>query len=318
MIDFGNIRIKKTDEDSICKLIRQERFDAETEEKLLRFFGAEALSYPNLIGEHRTYRKFVVLSTQRSGSTYIASLLQSHPSAVCYNEIFHPEKCHYNYPFFPEENNPEMLFIRDADPVEFLRQYVFRKYLTPFSAVGFKLHYSQAIDKRFVAMWTHLLRDKEICFIHVSRANLLKTLISLKMAQLTNVWSMKHPAFVSNLKETGLAALSTQDVENIDISLTFHLDFNETRDFFIHHTQQQKIFLGSIRKHPVLHLTYEDFETNATEDIIRMLNFLHLKKRPLYTKVDKQSKKKDSEVVTNYTELKAQFKETPWFEFFTE
>jgi LPS sulfotransferase NodH len=73
-------------------------------------------------------QKFVILSAQRSGSTLLMSLLDSHPNIECWDEIF---DCHHHIHTFPS----------------------FEKYAATLDAgaIGFKLQYNQIED-----MWGDL------------------------------------------------------------------------------------------------------------------------------------------------------------------
>ena len=101
--------------------IPQISYPEATELKIRKVFGVDEVTYPNLAGAHQDYQKFILLTTQRSGSALLTLLLRSHPHIVCYNEIFHPDFCAFDYPFFPRKEDPEILSFRNSKPKKFLQ-----------------------------------------------------------------------------------------------------------------------------------------------------------------------------------------------------
>jgi LPS sulfotransferase NodH len=315
MIFFSKNKSKKKIESTIRNLISQDHFSEERLNELFTDYGSREVTYPNIIGDSSIYKKFIILSKQRSGSTYLASLLQSHPNVVCYNELFHQEKCHFNYPFFPMETNSEMISIRNDFPKYFIEEIVFRKYLHNFKAVGFKLLYNQTFDEKNERAWDLLFKNKNIHIVHLIRKNYLHAFISLKLALSTGVWSMPV-SLNKNNSETGL--LKSPNPELMQNPISFNLDIEETKKYFLDSEKDIMDFTLAINNHPVLEVFYEDFLNNSQSAINNTLAFLGLGSHDLHSSTIKQNRFKASEIVTNYSELKEFFRNTKWEVFFIE
>ncbi|MCG6870479.1 MAG: sulfotransferase [Gammaproteobacteria bacterium] len=141
-----------------------------------------------------TQTRFMVLGSQRTGSTLIRTSLDSHPSIRCYGEIFlMPGIGPDSYPYYVSQSRD-----RKVKDLVFRRRLV-RKFLHElynndiFDAVGFKFMYSQA--KRFpyrrAPTVVDYAREHGVRIIHVIRENALKTLISRINARNTGIYHVK-------------------------------------------------------------------------------------------------------------------------------
>ncbi len=130
--------------------------------------------------------RFVLLTTQRTGSTWVRTSLNSHPAIASYGELF--LEWGRGFPsgaqFAPlDVEYFESRLRRDADSVgpvsraRCCRAYLDELYRSPRPerAVGFKLMYSQV--RRNPALVAYLLASR-VRVIHLSRDNLLDVVIS--------------------------------------------------------------------------------------------------------------------------------------------
>lgn len=119
--------------------------------------------------------RFVILTSQRSGSTWLVSLLNQLKDTKAYGELFLPRKhvenwdADFAYPRFNEVRG-QMGGIR---PMQVFH-YMDRVYQHP-GAVGFKLMYSQLYryPELLIYFWTHRVR-----VVHLVRKNPLDLVIS--------------------------------------------------------------------------------------------------------------------------------------------
>lgn len=136
--------------------------------------------------------KFVVFGLQRTGTSWIETLLDSHPDVSCLGEIFYFTQGRFPLTK-PRGRRTEMSYRRhvESSPGKRLMHYIARKKLvnetlnaiysrSGYSAIGFKLMYDQAI--RFPAVLNYVHKDN-VKVIHVVRTNVLKTHISLSSAK---------------------------------------------------------------------------------------------------------------------------------------
>jgi len=114
--------------------------------------------------------RFAIVGNPRTGSSYLASLLDSHPDIACWNyEIFDAD---------------EAFDASSCDlPEHFLTEHVLPVKAT---AVGFKLLWD-ALDRR-KAIW-EALRSLEFVLLHVYRENLLDSFISFRLATLNQAFT---------------------------------------------------------------------------------------------------------------------------------
>ena len=127
--------------------------------------------------------RFVVLSTQRSGSTWVVDMLTSHPRVVAYSELFmHGGQ---GTPQWGQEKDLPywQTFIATSGGGRFARPYWLWRYLGQafeerpgVDAIGFKLMYSQLT--RIAKPLTPALWLKRVRIIHLMRRNALDVVLS--------------------------------------------------------------------------------------------------------------------------------------------
>lgn len=118
---------------------------------------------------------FVILTSQRSGSTWLVSLLNQLKATKAYGELFLPRKhvenwdADFAYPRFDEVRG-QMAGIRPARVFHYLDGVYQHR-----GAVGFKLMYSQLYryPELLIYFWTHRVR-----VVHLVRKNALDFVIS--------------------------------------------------------------------------------------------------------------------------------------------
>lgn len=132
--------------------------------------------------------KFVILGMQRTGTSWIETLLDSHPNIRCLGEIFYFSKG--RFPFIkPRGRRTELSYRRYIEyslnrkvchyiaKAKMVNNCLDQLYDVPnYSAIGFKLMYDQA---RQFPMIIDYFRKQNVKIIHVVRNNVLKTLVSL-------------------------------------------------------------------------------------------------------------------------------------------
>ena len=236
---------------------------------LLRFIG------------HDQYLKFIVLSRSRAGSNLVISLLNSHPHIYVDREIF------------------SKLGGKDY------RDILSRTYgKQPFyiKAKGFKIFYYHPQDAPDCGIWDALAADKEIHIIHLKRENILRTLVSRRIAGITDVWGEK----------TNLPAKKSRN--EVKISFTkeeLEQGFLRTRDW---EEEADRRF----KDHPQLQISYEEL-VNQPEDVHRKLaSFLGVDAIQMETKLVKQNTRPLSETIRNFHSLKEAFSGSEWAAFFEE
>ena len=84
--------------------------------------------FPHLDDNNTDYKKYIILGSERTGSSYLVELLKSHPSVISFNELFLDNCSIFNYLGYPHIEDKKLIEYRDQQPVEFLNNIVFKPY----------------------------------------------------------------------------------------------------------------------------------------------------------------------------------------------
>ncbi|RGP38496.1 sulfotransferase [Pseudotabrizicola alkalilacus] len=141
--------------------------------------------------EHGAGRRFVIIGLPRSGTTYLMSLLNSHPEVSCSGEVFNP----YSIIETGEADyDTGRLFTRDTAPRYFLKDFFERYEAEPWKRIGFKLMLGHNIR---VLTQLPELADMSIIYVHRNNrlaqvASYLKAMQTLNWAQTSRTREMKQ------------------------------------------------------------------------------------------------------------------------------
>ena len=130
--------------------------------------------------------KFCIVTTQRTGSSWLISLLNSHPRIRAFDEPFLYRKIRPNWKEegFLSFYNFRHQFKLHRPLVTFRYMNAMYSFAENFEAVGFKLMYNQLL--MFPEILFRLIKDRFVV-IHLVRRNILDILVSLEIAQKTKV-----------------------------------------------------------------------------------------------------------------------------------
>jgi len=130
--------------------------------------------------------KFVLLSTQRSGSAYIRSALSSYPGIKCHGELFQDISSmdnntpHYSISFHKSLSNSilKRFFIKISKRI-IIDNYFnnFMKESSDLDIIGFKLMYDHL--NRYPQIFD-LVKNNDVKIIYLIRVNLQQTITSLE------------------------------------------------------------------------------------------------------------------------------------------
>jgi LPS sulfotransferase NodH len=236
--------------------------------------------------ESPTY--FVIVCAERTGSNLLVGLLKSHPDTTVGGEL-------YNLTFVRSESipwqlgeiteRPEVIALRQSDPVRFLDVLFDTARVQGHRAIGFKLLYRQG--DRVPEIRDHLIGEREIRVIHIKRRNLLRRLLSEQRARATGVWWVPKN-------------------EAAPPQPTIHLDLLDClRDFDYVETKQAE-YDEYFKDHEVLEVFYEDLANDTQAVATRVAEFLGLPARGgLRIGAKKTGLDSLRDAIENYEELKA-------------
>ena len=272
----------------------------------------------NKLAFQNSYQPFVIVSLARTGSTYLESLISSHPDILTFREIFGVRKSFpgyrglvYFYTLFHKPNVHhafKVLFHKNFNliralifrsPVQtFLSTLLFGSYPSAIKGVGFKYHLYHGT--RLPELKEYLRQHKEIKIVHLIRKNYLHLLVSEKLAQASSQWKLRNKTM------------------NKARDIRFFLKKAECENTFLQREKQEKDAEALFPGHDILIINYEDLVHNQEWTLDRVQEFLGVQKRHLSSPLKKQRTRRLSEVIENYESLKHSFKGTRWSVFFNE
>jgi len=245
-------------------------------------------------GNHTAYRRFVILTTPRTGSSYLRQLLRSHPRVIGYGELFNPGKIEFNTPGF-DNRNKALRRLRDRDPAAFLETQIFRGYPAHIAAVGFKVHYFQLDLPRSRAARDYLASMPGLLVFHLARRNLLRAYLSSVVMERTGVTGIMSPA------ERRAPRVA--------------LDPGDCIRYFEHTVRQRSAYQQLFAATRLVPVVYEDLTDDFRAETTRLLAILGVEPAALTAKTVLQEVRPLREAITNYDDLRAALAGTPWAEF---
>lgn len=235
--------------------------------------------------------KFIVLSTQRSGSTWVVDMLTSHPRVVAYSELFmHGGE---GTPKWGQEQSVPywQTFIAERGGGRLARTYWLWRYLGQafaerpgIDAIGFKLMYSQLtrISKPLMpALWS-----KRVRIIHLMRRNALDVVLSKEAGE---------------ARRGVLHAREGESVESVRIRLRTEdlLERMNAHDRAIEAARNRFRRVGL----PYREVVYEDLvrDESGYESLFR---FLGVEPAPVSSSLQKVNPTVHEELIENYGEVR--------------
>lgn len=246
--------------------------------------------------------RFLIITQPRSGSAWFMSSLNSHPRIYCprhptlfskhnlspfkrfkpgFLQVDKPVSPYYKYRSSSLKRRVAHWLGRDNLIREFLSGLYAENHGT--DAVGFKVNYSQINRYPVVVSW---IKENDLRIIHLIRSNLLKRLVSHKIA---NIRDLRH---------------STRSVETtavyIDPTILIE-DFRRRQDRF---ARYRKRFADDFKK-PFLEVEYESLMADFESEMHRVLEFLEIDDfMPLTSELVKVNPNTLADIVENYDEVK--------------
>lgn len=230
---------------------------------------------------HSDFQRFIVLSRSRTGSNMLLSFLNSHPNIHAEGEVFNR--------------------LNGRSYREILSR-VFADQPSRILAKGFKIFYYHPLDDDSCAIWQDLAALDNLRVIHLKRKNILRTLISRKIAGYHDIWVDKATDCNDNVDKRKAVSFSPKELRR---------GFEQTRQWEASGAQR---FAG----HPLLSVYYEDLARQPEAVFSKITDFLGVSYARPKTALKKQNPERLRDLLVNYRELKEAFSGTEWQEFFEE
>ncbi len=248
-----------------------------------------------------SYRKFIVLTSPRSGSNLLCSSLDQHDQLVCKGELFGEDGPHIGVS--PRNFNSNWLAVfRELDAERFLEYFHHKPYPPTIQAVGFKVFPRHLTHKGFRPVISSLLHDPATQVIVLQRPNYLERYLSLKKARESRQWAhWLHEGKAGSSRQTQAVELSVKELNREFIKLA----------------QEDRVIAGLVSGRPFLPLSYDDLCTDFETQLGRVQEYLGVPTQAVPVRTRKQSNGSLAENIANYAELKQHFHSSPWGRFFT-
>lgn len=251
--------------------------------------------------------RFVMFNYPRSGSNLVCGMLNQHPEILSHREIFNPKQIYYSRDFKDlqqassaqetSESSPsyKMGIVnrkleRDTDPEGFCFKLWQHHYGA--KAVGFNIFPSHVPN-----MSVNLVRDRDIKKILLIRRNKLKCYVSRAIARKTGVWDL-----YGKTEEEKNSPEETQAPLSIQINPKDLLQWSKRYDEYFEGMS------SALEGQDFLTLYYEDIVGSNSEPIkSKLLDFIGVSPETSYLTppLKKQNSKSISDLISNFSELKA-------------
>lgn len=240
-------------------------------------------------------KKFIVLTTQRTGSTLLWRYLDLCPEVDAHGEIFLKSMKR------PDSYSSFIKTYKLGFVLNFLaKRKMISKYLDELctiskdkKAVGFKLMYNQNND-----ILKRIIRENDFHIIHLIRRNYLKVIISRETARIRSLYHVTENVAINTAK----IKLDSSDI--LEKLLEIKNEVIENRKEF-----------GQLK---YVELFYEDFILEKDLETKNILEFLGLKNQDLKGEefpLKKINSDKIEDVLENYNEIEAVVKESEFRAF---
>ncbi len=222
---------------------------------------------------NQDYEKYIVITRSRTGSNLLISLLDSHPYILGGGELFRRLNNHTCAEVWNK------IFISKPKKIKFL---------------GFKLFYYHPMDSEDKGVWDIIKNDKSIKIIHLTRQNMLRTIVSREIADKTNTWTNKK---TKNIEKSQ---------KQIELDLKHCLsEFDLIKDY------EDKTRM-EFTDHDIIEISYEKLVKDKQTAMNELFDFFGVFRSEVSSSYKKQNVEKLEDLVTNYDEIRNGLVDTKW------
>jgi len=249
--------------------------------------------------------RFVILATQRTGSTWLTDMLDSHPAVASYEELFLPAEDHRktwgrsDREFFHEYYDRHVAGRRWPLSVPFFSLRYLEELYAPrpgIEAIGLKLMYSQV--KRYPWLLAYMVL-RRVRVLHLVRTNLLDVVVSQETARARR----QYHAYTSAAVDHSAVDLRTDQLVSQLQSLQRSVDAIR--------------LLLRLLPAPSLEISYEDLSSgdDALDDAFEFLGVAPQSVTSRFAKLNRGPKQT---LIANYSDVERALRETPFERFLAE
>ncbi len=250
-----------------------------------------------------TYKPFIIAGMPRSGSTFLLTTIQQHPAILAYGELFHPAIGERSRTHAIRRDGAALYFdAESADPVDFLKRWVWIDGNAGFGAIGFKI-FAEYVRAKSTDRLLERLKEEisGLRVLHIRRTNYFDVYISRIVASKTERW-IKWPGDDS----------SSDEIRNVRLVISQEAAESFFRAMARADAYIEKLFHGE----SYLRVDYKELSQNTQEQANAVFDFLQVDKTPVAPAILKQITARKEDVVVNYRDLWRHFAGTPYESFF--
>lgn len=237
--------------------------------------------YLDLFG-HEVFERFAIVGYARTGSNFLLSGLKSSRSIRAYHEIF-------------ADHNRE----KGKDFERILSQ-VYQKESKRIKAVGFKLFYNHLTKDE----WEKFIALKNFKIIHLTRANRLRTIVSLDIAFKTKQWTRSA---ISGRLQAG------EDDKKITLDTSTLISRLESIE------EYEEEISDYFRDRFILEIVYEKLVTESDKVFRSIGNYLNVHDiNPNKIKLKKQNPEELNKLIINFDEVSQLLRKTKYASYLNE
>lgn len=236
--------------------------------------AARSWTADNFFGS-RNYRKFVIVSDSRTGSTLLMQLLNSHPEIICFGEEFKNLKGFTCGPIWSR---------------------IYRKRPSLVNWVGFKLFYRHPSSGKDREVWNLIEQDKEIVIVHLMRRNILRSYVSKQIGLKTRKWTENINRPHELCEDEKKVKLDPENCRENFESISGYIEKTEKR----------------FKEHKIIPVLYENLDKDKQGTMDRIYGELGVANFKVATNMKKQNPEKLEDLIINFSELKKEFAGTKW------
>ena len=244
----------------------------------------------------------------------LAQALNSSRQITCFRELFNSTVDFIDFSVDGYDNfSAEDRALRDGDQQSFLRTRIFCEWPQEIRAVGFKMPYTHFFG--FEGLQELLIGDQELRVLHLQRRNMLRTLVSLKIAKETGIWleedrrkfttanaisALRHPLQAAR-RIPGLLPHAKAAV--VRPPKRAHISPAELYKHIIRMELSSAKIDDLFRDHPMHTVLYEDLQRDREAVFDQTQSFLGVEQRPLTVTLRRQNPQPLRDLLENYDEL---------------
>jgi len=230
------------------------------------------------------FTPYIILFIERDGSTYLSSLLSSHPYIEAVFERF---------AVINQKNGTSI------EQIEWAREFWTPKFINKVIARGFKTKLIDILDQTEFA---NLCHEKNVKIIHMNRFNKVKAVISKINAK----HLYDNSGYWNLYKEEDRIPPKLFDISDLDDLIIEREKFDKELSEFV-----------DLLNLPTLKVTYEELLMDKEKILKNVFEFLNVPEKPVETKTIKHTDDDLRNVILNFEDVQNHYRDTPYFEMFS-